>query len=1122
MNLFLQEPECTRQGHSQKLKFIMRVSFVYVALSLTAIGFCTASTTYSQPVEQRMTNIGVKDVSLRALITEIEKQTGVNFYFPGEVDKYTNINLPKAERTVKEVLDIVLKETGLSFKAKDDTILIVIEDDQKGERKAPEKEIMKTEKHEALNVSPRFNVTGTVTDGATNTTLAGVNIIVKGTTRGTTTDVQGKFTIDVDDNEVLVFSFIGFKNFETQVNGRTTIDVAMETEVEALQEVVVNAGYYNVKDRERTGNIVKINAEEIAKQPVQNPLQALQGRVAGLEVTQLTGVPGGNFRVRIRGTNSIANGNDPLFIIDGVPYTSTSMSDFNTSGQILNGGSSPLNGINPSDIESFEVLKDADATAIYGSRGSNGVILITTKKGQTGKTKIDLNYYAGVGKVTRKMDLLNTKQYLEMRHEAFANDNETPSSATAVDLLEWDTTRYTDWQKELIGGSARTNDLQLSISGGDKNTQFSIGAGYNKITTVFPGDNSDQRISLRSNVTNTSFNEKLRINLSLNYTSNFTDLLSQDLTGRALSFAPIAPPIYDEQGEISWENWTSAEPNPIAYTKRRYDATINTFRGNTVIGYSILPNLEIRSNIGYTNTATNAVTTNPRSSNHPDSDPVHSSEFWNSSFKNWIIEPQLNWKPKLGAGQFDILIGSTFEDRTEQGLSQRGEGFSSEALMRNLSSASFISQGTNYFSQYRYHAIFGRVNYAFKNRYILNVTGRRDGSSRFGPGKQFAMFGAVGAAWIFTEEDFTKNASPVLSFGKLRMSYGTSGNDQIGNYQFLDTYSSSAGQYLGSIGLKPDRLYNPDFAWEENRKFETGLELGFLNDRIFAKLSYFRNRTSSQLVGFPLPATTGFTSIQGNFPATVQNTGVEIELTTEIIDKTDFKWSTTFMITVPRNKLVEFPNLESFPQYSSLYVVGEPLSIRKLYNYTGVDPITGLYTVKDVNDDGSMNLQDATVIKNVGQEFYGGLNNTLQYKGFQLDIFLQFVRQTSDSYLGYFLPGGMINAPSFVMNRWQEEGDNTDIQRFGQGGDAVNAYVNAAYYSEAAIQDASFIRVKNIAFSYSLPSAVIQKLHIQNARLSIQAQNLFTFTNYRGLDPETGFNALPPLKVITGGIHLTF
>lgn len=1104
---------------SQKILFYMKVNLAVLVIMTFSLHLMATSTN-GQDISEIEVSISLKNGTLSQLLDRIQNKTGLSFVFtPDQASQVSDINLSGEKMTVKALLDLVFKDTNLTYKQQRNAVSISF----KNEKKKKQATLIPNDNESQLNLPKDLKITGQVIDATTKDPIPGASVVVKGTTNGTTTDAEGRYTINVNsDQDILVFTSIGYKSSETVISNRIAIDVFLEQDVSALREVVIKANYYDVKEKENPGNISQIKNDVIARQPVQNPLQALQGRVPGLEITQTTGVPGGNFKVRIRGTNSIANGNDPLFIIDGVPFTSSSMADAATSGSIFGQGTSPINGINPADIESIEILKDADATAIYGSRGSNGVILITTKKGQVGKTKIDFNFYTGAGSVTRKMDLLSTQQYLEMRHEAFANDNEIPTTANARDLLEWDTTRQTDWQEKLIGGTAHTTDAQLSISGGDNSTQFSVGGGYHSEGAVFPGNSSDQRYSLRTSITNASLNEKLKTSISLNYVVNSTDFLNRDLTSRALLLPPNAPALYDSTEELSWKNWSSIYENPLSSVKRNYEATTNNLRADAVIGYSLFPNLEIRSNFGYTNVIRKTITTNPISSQFPDPGAVNTSQFWDTNFKNWIIEPQLNWRPKLGQGKLDLLIGTSFLDQTEQGLAQGGYGFSSEALMKNLSSASTITQGSNFYSQYRYHAIFGRINYSFKNKYILNITGRRDGSSRFGPGKQFATFGAIGAGWIFSEEDFLRNVKSILSFGKLRVSYGTSGNDQIGNYNFLDTYSSSPGQYLGAIGLQPDRLSNPDFAWEENKKFETGIELGFFNDKILSKISYFRNRSSSQLVGFPLPATTGFSSIQGNFPATVQNTGAEIELTTQNIETPDFSWSTSFNITIPRNKLVKFPNLENFPAYANIYTVGEPLSIRKLYNNTGIDPATGIYTFEDVNGDSVINFQDAQLVKFEGQKFYGGLNNSVRFKGFQLDIFIQFINQTLTNYSWSFdVPGLIQNVPTFVMDRWQNEGDNSNIQRFSQSGDPLVAYSNLLY-SEPSLTNASFLRLKNVALSYTLPPSLIQKMQMESARVFIQAQNLITITDYKGLDPETGSSSLPPLRVITGGIHLTF
>lgn len=1106
-------------------KFLKRHS-VQLMIATFLCCFAQARCSDHQLLDREIT-IKLVNVPFETALKEIESIAKVKFvYSLDQLNIKELVSLEINKQTLRDVLSKLLQPLHIKYKVHEKESSITLKKETKGDK---DQSFIDEEKNENDPTHQTAQLTGTVIDATNKQAMAGVNVIIKGTAAGTSTDSEGKYVIEVNDGDILIFSFIGYQPFESRVSGQTILDVVLQEDIHSLQEVVVNAGYYNTTKATQTGNIFKVEAKDIEKQSVSNPLAALASRVPGLEVTQQTGVPGGAFKVRIRGTNSIANGNDPLYIIDGVPFTSTSMSFLETSGGILGNpslaagqGSSPLNSINPSDIESIEVLKDADATAIYGSRGSNGVILITTKKGSQGKTKVDFNFYTGGASVARKMNLLNSSQYLQMRREAFANDNVVPTTANARDLLLWDTTRNTNWQKELIGGTASTTDAQLSISGGEKLTQFSVGGGYHKETTVFPGNFSDQRASIHSSITNTSPNQKLKTTFSVSYSNNHTNLLKQDLTSLALLLPPVAPKLYDDSGNLNWVNWSSSYENPLAYTKRLYEAKTNNLIGNAVISYAILPRLHFKTSLGYTSTAMKAVTTTPISSQFPDPGDQNSSSFSSSTFQNWILEPQLNWKPILGEGKFDVLIGTTFLDQTSEGLAQTGYGFSSEALMKNLAAAPNRTLGSNYYSQYRYHAVFGRANYSLKGKYILNFTGRRDGSSRFGPGKQFAFFGAIGSAWIFSEEDFVKSALPFLSFGKLRVSYGTTGNDQLGDYQYLDTYSSSSGSYQGSIGLQPTRLSNPNFAWETNKKFESGLEFGIINNKILGSVSYYQNRSSNQLVGYPLASTTGFNSIQGNFPATVQNSGVEFEVTTMNIERSSFTWKTSFNISIPHNKLVEFPNLFAFPAYANTYVVGQPLSIRKLYHYTGVDPATGIYTFEDVNKDGSYNFEDRQSVKFVGQDFFGGLYNHLQYKGFQLDIQFQFIKQTGNQYfLNFDTPGLIGNVPTLVFDRWRKTGDNSSVQRFGQTGEPLTAYTRLAS-SQQSVGDASFARLKNLSISYSFPQTWVKKIHIENARLFIQAQNLFTFTSYRGLDPEVpGSSQLPPLRVITGGFHIT-
>lgn len=1062
--------------------------------------------------------IGMQDESLGDLFRKLKEKTGLSFVYPNdEVDEYSNISLSEEKRSVKEVLDLVLKGKPLAYSFKENTVFVFVDN---GVENAGE---IKDNTMASIAVNPKslfYTVTGTVIDVIKQEPMAGVNIIVKGTATGTTTDIEGKYSISANDNDILVFTFIGFKTYETQVNGRVVIDVLLEEDIKSLQEVEVNAGYWQINKKENTGNISNVSSQEISKQPITNPLQSLTGRIPGMYIQETSGIPGAGINVRIRGRNSINSGNNPLFIVDGVPFMSESLSSQFTSGLILQSGISPLNSISPSDIESIEVLKDADATAIYGSRGANGVILITTKKGKAGKTSVDINVYTGVSKVTRKLDMLSTPEYLEMRHEAFANDG-VVAQPWDYDLIAWDTTRYTDWQEELIGGTAQMTNMQASLSGGDANTQFLLSGAFQDQNTVFPGDFNYKRGSAHFSINHKSSNQRLNATFSVSYVADENNLANGDLTYQSLYLPPNAPALYDEDGNLNWENSTWI--NPLREMERRYKSNSNNLISNVVLSYEFIDGLFVKTNLGFNEFEMQDRSVRPTSYYDPAQNRTPSStraEFNNSEIKSWIVEPQIGWNKKLGKGHLSTLIGASFQETIGEQLVQRGIGFSSDALAENINAAATVDVLEYNNSRYRYTAALGRINYNWDGKYILNITGRRDGSSRFGPGKSFGNFGAVGLAWIFTNEGFIKGNS-ILSFGKLRASYGTSGNDQIGDYRYLNSYEPT-GSYNGIIGLNPIRMFNPDYAWEVNRKLEFGLELGFVQDRILFTASYYRNRSSNQLVNYPLAMTSGFTSIQKNLEATVQNTGLEMELNAIVINKGSIRWSTSINITVPRNKLVAFPRLEA-SSYANDYVIGKPLSIRKVFDFIGVDSQTGIFQYNDTNEDEIISYSDdRQTLITVSQDYYGGVSNSITYRGWQLDILLQFVKQDAlNFYYSYVaLPGIMANQPKEILKRWQKPGDEANIQRFTQdwGSAAVEPYFNYSY-SDAAITDASFVRVKNVSLSYKLPDKWMNGAHL---RLYLQGQNLFTITDYFGLDPETTNVQLPPLKTFTAGVQFTF
>ncbi|HYG18912.1 MAG TPA: SusC/RagA family TonB-linked outer membrane protein, partial [Ohtaekwangia sp.] len=774
-----------------------------VMIALLLCGLLQAYDGYSQVLDKKVT-VHLTDVSFEQALQELGSAAEVKFaYSLDQLGVKDKVSISVRDVPLQAVLDTLLTAFGIRYRVHNGESVISL----KKQHSPHNGTDLNTGALKDDRAKITLPISGTIKD-IDHQPMAGVNIIAKGTNQGTTSDVDGRYSIAVEANRVIVFSFIGYAPVEILCNGPVIIDIIMKEDASRLDEVVVNAGYYKTTKDLQTGNITRIEARDIEKNPVFNPLGTLQGRVAGLEVTQQSGIPGSNYKVRVRGTNSLTSGNEPLYIINGVPYTSASMSFSETAGGILGNnegstGSSPLNSINPLDIESIEVLKDADATSIYGSRGANGVILITTKKGKAGKANIDVSYYSGVAKLGRTMDLLNTAQYLDMRHEAFANDGVVPTPYNAADLVVWDQEQNVDWQRKLIGGSGTITDARLSVSGGSQHTQFLTSGGLHREGTVFPGRGHDQRFTLLNSIVNQALGERLVTTVSLNISRDVTDMISKDLTPRALSLPPHAPPLYDAFGHLNWQGWTASMENPLANLKRRYESKTNNVIGNLTMSYDILRHLIVKMNMGFTTIDANAVTVNPLSSYHPDqTGNVNQTAFGKNHFENWIVEPQLSWSTRAGKGAFEILGGATFLDQKTDGIARYAEGFKSEALMKDAAAAPVIITSTIFNRQYRYQAFFGRVNYTLRKKYIFNLTGRRDGSSRFGPGNRFAVFGALGSAWIFSREDFIAGALPFLSYGKLKVSYGTTGNDQIGDYQYVQSYART-GFYQDQQGLGP-------------------------------------------------------------------------------------------------------------------------------------------------------------------------------------------------------------------------------------------------------------------------------------------------------------------------------
>lgn len=973
-------------------------------------------------------------------------------------------------------------------------------------------------------------LTGIVNDGTKP--LSGVTVSQEDSGQATVTTSTGAFSLLVTGNHpVLVFRHPEYSERKITADGKSTFTVSLTEKVKSIEEVVLNAGYYNVKARESTGSIAKVTAKEIENQPVTNVLSAIQGRMAGVSITQSSGVPGGGFDVQIRGRNSLRNlvnsltdGNMPLYIVDGVPWAVQLYSSY--SGTLLPARSiSPLNSINPNDIESIEVLKDADATAIYGSRGGNGVILITTKKGTDSPVRVTLNSAQSLSRVAGRLEMMDTPQYIAMRKQSYANMGVTVLPANAYDINgTWDTDRYTDWQNELIGGTAENLNVQLSVAGGSDKNSFSVSGGHQKQTSVFPGDQHYRLNTVAAAYSHRSPDRRWVLGVSANFSSSANSNLVTDFTNRALSLSPNAPPLYDIAGNLNWQNNTFN--NPLAQLNASYLNEIKNFSQNLNLAFRPLKSVTLKLNAGVTLQDLEEYALTPHTVYSPNSPSgagpaTSSSSRGTSSVFSYLLEPQLSWDRKHGGHEWSVLTGFTFQENSSKNSALRGTGFASNALLQNIAAATTVTFSDFSDVRYRYAALFGRLNYQYLNRYILNMTARRDGSSRFGPSNRFASFGAVGAAWIISREDFF-NGLPWLSLAKIRGSIGRTGSDAVGDYQFLDCYTLGQSSYNGIPALYPSRLYNPEYSWEKTDKLEAAADLAFWQDRLRLSAAWYRNRSSNQLIGIPLPATTGFTSVLANLAATVENSGLEMEIGAVPLQGEVWKWNLGFNITFPKNRLLAFPGLEG-STYANTYVVGESVYAVKLLDYQGIDPATGLYRFTDFNGDGKISVpDDAKAVRTLGPDYFGGLNSALSYRNFSFSFLLQFVKQKNWNFIRTMsTPGVMVNQPARFTNVWSPDNPDGVIMPYTPGNHAVtNTLTGHFKNSTAAVGDASFVRLKNIQFSYSIP---LHSPLIREANLYVQGQNLWTWSDYFGLDPEfitAGY--LPPLKTVALGFQLTF
>lgn len=989
------------------------------------------------------------------------------------------------------------------------------------------------------NITAQTTITGTVRN-TIGEPLANATITVVKTNKGAITNARGTFTLsNITAKDQLRVSLIGYATQTLPVNNQTNITITLKEAVRELDKVVVQA-YGTTSDRLRTGNISKVTAADIAKQPVMNVLNILQGLVPGAEVNNTSGYASGVVKVELRGRNLINSrfSSDPLYVIDGVPMTIQNL----TNQDSYEGGSigvnqaglmGPANGqsfffnINPNDIESIEVLKDADATAIYGSRAANGVILINTKTGKTGKTEFSVNAYTGVTQVVKTYEMLNTQQYIAMRREALKNDGLPVDAQTAPDLVIWDTTRYTNWQNAILK-SGHSSNMNATLSGGNQFTRFRISGDYSTQSDLLVNSGANKRGSFSINLNQKSKDQRFGSNLSAFYTASKVSSIYMPF---GVLLPPNAPPIWDANGKLNYAGWQPLDGNfPFESLLQPYSSQAKVLNSSLVLKYEIAKGLVINTSLGYSNITGEQYYLTPKKSQNPAYNLTGFNYFGNSNTFNWITEPKLEYTTFLFKGKLSAMAGGSYQNNATASYSLQGQGYINDAFIGSVGNAP-IRIASNAKEYYRYLAGFGRVTYNWRDKYIANINWRRDGSSKFGPGRQFGNFGSVGGVWIFSEENWIKSNLKFLSFGKIRSSYGTTGGDQIGNYQYLSQWAFGYPgiSYNGQLVLNPQSHYDSLLQWQINKKLEVALALGFLEDRIFLDISWYRNRCNSQLVSFPTPLFSGFPSVVTNSPANVENRGLEFALTLKPIQGDVFNWEVKANISFNRNKLLSYPNFSESPYYG-VYKIGYPLSMSRVLKSRGVDPATGDYYFEDLNGNGktdidpSLKTEDDRYILDRTTQYFGGLTNTFSYKNFELSFLLYFKKQigTSALYSGLY-PGEIGNQPVTVLNRWLKPGDITDVPRF-----STNPYANESYYpnfrnSDGLWVDASFIRLQNMSISYEIPQRLKKSIALKNGKLFLKVQNMFVISNYDGLDPEVQTISTPPLpRIITGGFSINF
>lgn len=990
-------------------------------------------------------------------------------------------------------------------------------------------------------------VTGVVTSGEDGTPIPFASVVVKGTTIGTSTDFDGNYSLELAEDAVLIFSMVGFSTQEFIVGTQKVINVIMVTDNMGLEEVVV-IGYGVQKKSSVTGSISSVKAEDIQKMPIQRAEQALQGQVSGVQVTMDSGQPGAGLSVNIRGIGTTGN-SQPLYIIDGNPVGDISY-------------------LASTDIGSMEVLKDASASAIYGARGANGVVIITTKQGTKGAAKLSYDGYYGIQNAWRQMDVLNAQDYAMIINESLLNagrDN------TSVDWIQDSEIAGigsgTDWQDEIFRKNAPIQSHTLSLNGGNDQILYSTALSYFSQDGIVSEDKSKyERINFRVKGDYTSYNKKLKVGTSIVY-SHFTSAgvdpnnVYNSPLARAINIDPIAT-VKDADGNFSWPIRNMQEiVNPVAgmhYLNDEYRT--DKVVGNLYAEYKVIDHVKVRTSLGvdyayqwhdvYTPVfALSTITKNDKTK----VDKTMAS--WYTT--NW--ETTINYNNTFGEHEIDVIVGTTAMTNNFENLSGSGSeliiGGKEYAYIDNVGNIESKSAGGTFDSN-SLLSLFGRANYSFKDRYMASVTVRRDGSSRFGPNDRYAIFPSISAGWIMSEEDFLKDKLGPITFIKVRASWGQNGNENIGNFRYLSSIANNHNYTFnnGTVvnGSSPSKIANPDLKWETSEQTDIGLDLR-IGSNFYMNLDYYDKRTKDLLIDAPIPGYVGNSAPTVN-GGTVQNRGFEALLGYNG-RYNDFSYGATLNFSANKNEMLTINNDEgiiygdvnigpSGMKNLTIAKEGEPIGYFWGWETNGIyqnqaqidangthqpSATPGDLIYVDQNGDGVMDDADRINLGDPHPDFTVGLNLNFAYENFDLSMFWYGVvgNQIVDATRRYDLPNA--NFQTSVLDRWTGEGSTNSTPKVTWS-DNNN---NRGNFSDYMVEDADYLRLKNLQIGYTLPKSILDKLHIEKFRIYVSGDNLLTFTKYSGLEPEIGNNGnvfytgidqgiYPQARVFTIGANITF